>query len=93
MNVDKHLKRCKNCNNWTDGKLDNCSFCGAELDAEYKKEIQKRNDLGDPKVPLIQIHEHDPFWVKIAKRPIQVAQLIFCAIIAFLIYLTTTFAH
>jgi hypothetical protein len=58
-----------------------------------KREIQKRNDLGDPKVPLIQIHEHDPFWVKIAKRPIQVAQLIFYSIIAFLIYLTTIFAH
>jgi len=93
MKVDDHLKRCKNCREWTNGKLDHCTFCGAELDAEYKKEIQKRIDLGDPKVPLLQVHDHDPVWLKLVKRPIQVAQLIFYAIIAFLVYLTTTFAH
>ena len=93
MKVDSHLKRCKNCGKWTDGKLDHCNHCDHELDVEYKKEVQKRMDLGDPKLPIIQVRDHDPFWLKIAKRPIQEAQLILYAIMAFLVYLTTTFAH
>lgn len=93
MKADSHIKKCKQCGEWTDGNRNTCSFCGTELDSQYKKEIQRRIDLGDPTVPLIQVNDDDPLWMKIAKRPIQVAQLIFYAVLAFLVYLTTIFAH
>ena len=89
----KHQKRCANCGKWTDGSLNNCTFCGFEHDQRYKQEVRKREERGDPRVPIIQVNENDPLWLKIIKRPVQLIQLILYAIIAFLVYLSTAFAH
>lgn len=88
-----HLKRCADCNQWTDGSLDKCSHCGAQLDKKYKEEIKRREEMGDPRLPIIQIDKSDPIWIKVIKRPIQLVQIVVYAIIAFLVYLTTVFAH
>lgn len=89
----KHLKRCKHCTEWTDGSLDACTHCGHELDKEYKAEVQKRLELGDPRMPVIRVREGDPLWLKALKRPVQLVQLVLYGIIALLVYLTTVFAH
>lgn len=88
-----HLKRCKACGKWTDGTLSFCTFCGYEHDREYKKEVQKRKDAEESRIPILRIHDSDPTWLKILKRPIQMVQLVLYAIIAFLVYLSTAFAH
>lgn len=89
----KHLKRCAQCGKWTDGSLEYCAFCGYEHDREYKKEVKKRRDRGDLRIPILRINPSDPTWLKVLKRPVQVVQLVLYAIIAFLVYLSTAFAH
>lgn len=91
--MHNHLKRCEHCNAWTDGNKTHCEHCRGELNEVYKREVKAREDQGDPRLPIIQIKANDPTWVKIAKRPIQLVQLVAYAIIAFLVYLTTIFAH
>ncbi|MEQ9186890.1 MAG: hypothetical protein RLP15_04090 [Cryomorphaceae bacterium] len=93
FSASSHLKRCAQCENWTDGSLTHCTFCGHEHDQQYKAEIKKREDQGDPRVPIIQVRNEDPLWLKVFKRPVQIVQLILYAIVAFLVYLTTVFAH
>ncbi len=88
-----HLKRCTYCEQWTDGAKEYCEHCGHEHDKQHKEEVKKRTERGDPRLPIIQVQSHDPIWLKILKRPVQVAQLILYAFIAFLVYLTTVFAH
>jgi primosomal protein N' len=91
--TSSHQKRCHYCGNWTDGALEHCSYCGHEHDRAYKEEIKKRMERGDPRIPIIKVNKDDALWVKIIKRPVQVFQLIVYAIVAFLVYLTTVFAH
>jgi len=88
-----HLKRCKQCNKWTDGDLAFCSYCGFEHNLEANKEKEERKKKGDIDVPILRIHDTDPTWLKVVKRPFQVIQLVLYAIIGFLIYLSTAFAH
>ena len=93
MSDSTHLKRCAYCEKWTVGAQEFCTYCGHEHDKQYKEEIKKRIERGDPRVPIIKVNDEDPFWVKIWKRPVQVVQLVLYAIVAFLVYLTTVFAH
>ncbi|MDP4662388.1 MAG: hypothetical protein NWS74_01890 [Salibacteraceae bacterium] len=95
MNNDEntHLKRCKECNRWTDGKSAICAYCGHDHDKVYREEVEKRKLNGDVSVPVLKINESDALWLKIVKKPIQVFQLILYALIGFLIYLSTAFAH
>jgi hypothetical protein len=88
-----HLKRCKECNRWTDGTEKICAYCGHDHNRVYREEIQKRKLNGDLSVPLLKINETDPLWLKIIKKPIQVIQLVLYGCIAFLVYLSTAFAH
>ncbi len=88
-----HLKRCKECNQWTDGTSAICECCGHDHNKVYREEVAKRKLNGDLTVPVLKIKESDPLWLKIVKKPIQVFQLILYAIIGFLIYLSTAFAH
>lgn len=91
--MSKHLKRCSSCGKWTDGAMHQCLFCGEEHDKQYKEERRIRSEKGDHRVPILMIHPEDKLWLKIVKRPIQLVQLVLYAIIAFLVYLTTVFAH
>lgn len=91
--MSKHLKRCKSCSKWTDGASEFCLYCGFEHDKVANEERQARAEKGDHRVPIIQVYPNDKTWVKILKRPVQLVQLILYGIIAFLVYLTTVFAH
>lgn len=88
-----HLKRCKECNRWTDGSEKICVYCGHDHNKIHREEVKKRKENGDLTVPVLRVNESDPLWLKIAKRPVQLVQLILYGIIAFLVYLSTAFAH
>ncbi|MEZ4722820.1 MAG: hypothetical protein R2813_13185 [Flavobacteriales bacterium] len=87
------MKRCSHCGQWAEGKPKVCPSCGNEFDKSYKKEIEERRKADDIHIPLWRIKPEDPIWLKIAKRPIQLVQLLFYSIVAFFIYLSTAFAH
>lgn len=88
-----HLKRCKSCNQWTDGGKPNCEHCGSELNKVEKEEIRKRKQIDDIHVPVWRTNADDPTWLKVLKVPVQMVQLVLYGIVAFLIYLSTVFAH
>lgn len=68
-------------------------FCGFEHDKKAEEERRLRAEKGDHRVPIIAVNPDDSAWIKILKRPIQLVQLVLYAIVAFLVYLTTVFAH
>lgn len=88
-----HQKRCKNCNHWFNGIEKTCPKCGEEHNKKYRQEIENRKLNGDLTVPVWKIHDNDPLWLIVIKKPVQVIQLMLYAIIAFLVYLSTAFAH
>jgi len=88
-----HVKRCPECDEWTDAKLDNCTHCGFPIHEARRSEIKKRRQVDDIHIPIWRINKDDPFWLKIFKRPVQLVQLALYLIVAFFIYLATAFAH
>lgn len=88
-----HLKRCSSCNQWTDGDLKACEHCGHEHNKAYKEALHKRRQAEDIHIPVWRTKPEDPVWLKVVKRPVQAVQLALYGIVAFLIYLSTAFAH
>lgn len=81
-------RKCEHCNQWTDGNLDRCNYCGLVLDQETKKENEARK-LKVPEPPLIKINEDDHLLVKGFKRIVQFHQLVFYWIVTIVIYFIT----
>jgi len=88
-----HQRRCKECGHWHEASLKHCPECGAEQNKEVRAEVKKRLQVEDISVPVWRISPDDPLLMKIVKKPVQILQLILWAIIGFLVYLSTAFAH
>lgn len=85
-----HQIKCEHCGEWVDAHLDQCNFCGKTLREEEKTAASSSNRLKDSLEPqLIPIHDDDSLVVKFFKRIFQLGQMIFYAIIAFLVWITS----
>ncbi len=86
----EHQIKCEHCGEWVDAKLEQCNYCGKTLREEEKKEAYSSKRLKDSLEPqLITIDDDDHPVLKIAKRIVQLGQVIFYAIITFLVWVTS----
>lgn len=88
-----HEKRCPSCGQWTDGHQSLCTHCGYDHKEEQRTAFKRRREVDDLHIPIWRSEPSDPWWLTIAKRPVQLVQLVLYGIVAFLIYLGTAFAH
>ncbi|RYD71057.1 MAG: hypothetical protein EOP53_24305 [Sphingobacteriales bacterium] len=101
-NETHSVKKCPSCQEYSawDGKIDStCEFCGQVLDPRTLREtrlIEEKNKQAQLKF------EHPVFWVSIkpgdkpltvfGKRIITFAQIIYMAVISFLLWVTAIVA-
>lgn len=86
-------RKCPKCSEWTEGNEPVCLKCGHDFKQAHQVEIQKRLNTDDLHIPVWRIKPQDGVWLRILKRPVQVIQLMLYAVISFLVYLSTAFAH
>jgi hypothetical protein len=84
---------CKNCGTWGyfEGKIDDrCIYCGNMFEPKrYQEEADKevKRVLDPPAIILVKIKKTDNFFVKIFKTVLQGFQLLFVAILTFVLWL------
>jgi len=90
IRMQDHQVKCEHCGEWVPVRYETCDHCGKVLRAKEKHEALQRKRLFDPLKPrFIEIRETDPAPLKLIKRMVQFGQLIFYAIISFLVWVTT----
>ena len=83
-----HQVKCDHCHQWTDGHKAFCSHCGemlTEIQLEYER--QKRTEDADLRHLLININPDDPIIIRFFKRIIRTVQIIFFALLSFMMWL------
>lgn len=90
--MEQHEIKCEHCGEWIDSKNEVCTYCGRTLREEERKQekesLEKR--LKDSLKPqLIEINKNDNFVIKSIKRMIRSGQIVFYAIVTFLIWFTS----
>lgn len=91
-------KKCPSCQQWSRWQLDPndcCTHCGELLDpqAQYSAiEREKRANQKMPAVLLIEIEPNDSAVVHFFKTIIRGGQMLFAAIVAFLVWFVTIVA-
>lgn len=91
-------KKCPNCQQWSVWQLkptDYCAHCGALLDPRALQSAVDREALANQKMPamlLIEINPEDGPLVRFFKTIVRGGQLLFAAIMAFLVWLVTVVA-
>ena len=91
--MSKHERKCEHCGEWNDVQLETCKSCGEAFDKVFRAHMAKLKKKKIFDIPLIEIKETDAPPIKILKKVVQFHQLIFYAIIGFLVYLSTSLAH
>ena len=71
------FKHCEHCQQWTNGDKHRCNYCGMVIDAQYKQEIQTREEKDGFKLRLVTIHTSDAWYKVLFKRLVQGAQIIY----------------
>jgi hypothetical protein len=88
--MGSHEIKCEHCNNWVSKKEKTCSFCHKNIrEIDQKKDLERSNKPDPFKLRLIQINNSDNLLIQFLKRIVQFGQLIFYAVISFLIWITT----
>lgn len=91
-------KKCPSCQQWSVWQLlptDRCAHCGALLDPRALQNDQDREELNNRKMPgmiLVDINPEDGPFVRFFKTIVRGGQLLFAAIVAFLVWLVTAVA-
>lgn len=91
-------KKCPNCQQWSVWQLqptDHCEHCGALLDPRALKNAEAREELANQKMPsvlLVEINPEDGPVTRFFKTIVRGGQLLFAAIMAFLVWLVTAVA-
>jgi ribosomal protein L32 len=85
-------KKCPSCGHWTAwnrAKDDVCAHCGAALsDYEQKKEARNEKMRAAPS-GLFPVHPNDSLVLKIGKYTLNGLNIIFTAIVSFIVWLIT----
>jgi primosomal protein N' len=91
--MSKHERKCEHCGHWNDVELEKCESCGEEFNRVFKEDMEKLRKKKPFDIPVITIHPDDSPPFKFFKKIVQFHQLIFYAIIGFLVYLSTSLSH
>ena len=90
--MEQHEVKCEHCGEWVSPKNETCSNCGKKLREKEKQKEQesKAKRLKDSLEPqLIEINEYDNLIVKFFKHIFRLGQMVFYAIITFLVWLSS----
>ncbi|HAD97218.1 MAG TPA: hypothetical protein DCG19_07405 [Cryomorphaceae bacterium] len=85
--------KCEHCGFWTNGKLEKCNYCGGILNEAYHAEREQLKKAEGMKIPFIQIHADDHWFVKMYKSVFRFGQLVFFMIITFLAMIASSTVH
>ncbi|MGB3616942.1 MAG: hypothetical protein WBA12_02390 [Catalinimonas sp.] len=93
-------KKCPNCGQWSPWQQhhdDRCVHCGAMLDPRAKemhtfREEQEADNKERIKALLKSIAPDDPWYVRVGKRTYNVVQIVFAAVVSFIIWFATMIA-
>lgn len=88
--MKSHEIKCEHCDFWVDSKTDICPNCKNNIRGEERKKNLERSNKPDPFKPrFIKINNYDNILIQFLKRIVQFGQLIFYAVVSFLIWVTT----
>lgn len=88
--MKSHEIKCEHCGYWTNSKIENCPNCNNKIRANDRKNDLERSKRPDPFKPrFIKIKDNDNLIIQFLKRIVQFGQLVFYAIVSFLIWVTT----
>lgn len=91
-------KKCPDCQQWSGWQLqptDRCEHCGALLDPRALQSAMAREKLANQKMPLVllvKINPEDGPFMRFFKTIVRGGQLLFGAILAFLVWLVAAVA-
>jgi len=85
--------KCEHCGFWTNGKLDNCNYCGKRLNDRHLSEIEEREQVELRGMPLIKIDPDAPFIKKGFMQVLRFIQLIFFSIISVVAAMASSTVH
>ena len=98
MPTPQSTKKCPQCQQWSAWQLlptDRCELCGALLDPRALQDARERAEQDQQKIPamlLVEINPEDGLLMRFFKTIIRGGQLLFAAIVAFLVWLVTAVA-
>ncbi len=80
-------RKCDKCGKWSDGEKYFCNHCGVLMDEERLEEEKKRHESQEGlAVALIKIYPTDHIIVKGIKHIIRIGQIIYFAILTFILW-------
>ncbi len=85
--------KCPHCGVWTTTDNNECDSCGKLLQPDRSEEIERMKNFKPLDIPLLEIPEDDPWYLKAVKHVIRTGQAIFLAIASVLVYLASGVAH
>lgn len=85
--------KCEHCGFWTDGKLENCNYCGKRLNDRHLNEMAEREAVELRGLPLLKVPEDAPFYTKGFIHVLRFIQLIFLSIISMVAAMASSTVH
>lgn len=86
----KPEKKCPHCEQWTDSRKRHCEFCNGLLYEQEEKEYVHRVETAPKlRIPLIKIYPTDAWYIQVGKMFIQVGQVIYFSMVAFVVWVAT----
>lgn len=85
-----HEKKCPHCGNWTNSQERNCQLCNGLLYEQEEKEYVRRvENAPQMRLPLIKILPEDAWYIIAGKRVVQLGQIIYFSLVAFVVWVAT----
>ena len=80
-------QKCEHCGEWTDGTEEYCQHCTKRLNEERLKKEKIRHENTKFDIILIKIHPTDHPVIVFFKKIIQYIQIVYFAILTFILWL------
>lgn len=90
MTIIENIQKCENCGKWTDTSNYFCQHCGKLLNEKRLEQEKQRHEQTKLDLILIKIKPTDSLPVVFVKRLAQGIQIIYMAILSFILWLITT---
>ncbi len=85
--------KCPNCQSWTPKDEGVCNNCKNDLTKSFEKERDEMISKPSAGLPLIEISEDDPPLMRLGKRGVRMAQLIFFSVISIIAGMASSTVH
>jgi len=84
-------QRCGRWNHWENRIFDVCYFCGEFLDIQsiYKEARETERAIHYENTSFLVIRKHDKWYIRIIKKIFAVVNLIFIALVGFMVFLVS----